>query len=171
MKTIILSYLTFLLLYSITAEAQFPSIERYVVSSAGGTYTNGGNLEVDYTIGETAVLTLSNTNNFLTQGFQQPYEEGVFINDLENVMNISYYPNPVTSRLTLSIYNTGGREFNVEMFDILGQIVLKQKGIACYEGAAGYTFNMKELTTGNYFLRISSGGDFVKNIKIIKTTF
>ncbi|MEP7170208.1 MAG: hypothetical protein ABI855_12620, partial [Bacteroidota bacterium] len=50
------------------------SISRKVVSSSGGTLTGGGNM-LTYSIGETAVQTLTAGSSQLTQGFEQPGEE------------------------------------------------------------------------------------------------
>jgi len=167
MKTIALSFLV-VIFYSISAKAQIPAVERYVVSSAGGSYSNGGNFELDYTIGEIAVLTLSSANNFLTQGFQQPVETGVYINDPDNGMNISYYPNPVTSAFTLNINSSASRTLKMEMIDMLGQLITMQSGSTDSYGTARFTFDMQNLAPGNYFLRIRNGGGFVKSLKIMK---
>lgn len=160
-----------LLLTAFILKAQQPSIERYVIASAGGSYTDGSNLAVDYTIGEVAILTLSNATNFLTQGFQQPYESGVFINDLQNDLDIFYYPNPVTSELNLNIIHAGNRSFNIELFDLLGQKLTNQSGIANNAGDANFIFDMHNLATGHYLLRISSGSDLVRSIKILKISY
>ena len=167
MKTILLPVLV-VLSFVITAKAQQPSIERYVVASSGGTYFNGSNLVVDFTIGEVAVLSLNNANNTLTQGFQQQCESGVSINDLEKGMNISYYPNPVTSELTLIVNNDETHAFKIEIIDLLGQLITAQSGIANIDGTTAFNFDMQNLAPGNYFLHISNGVDFVKTIKIMK---
>lgn len=157
-----------LLVTAFLLKAQQPSIERYVIASAGGSYTNGSTLAVDYTLGEVAVLTLNNATNILTQGFQQPYESGVFINDIQNDLDIFYYPNPVTSELTLNINHAGKRSFTIELFDLLGQKLTSQSGIANHEGNANFVFDMHHLATGNYLLRVSSGSNFNQSIKVLK---
>ena len=157
------------LLFGIAAKAQ--SFERYVVASAGGTYYDGvNNFEMDYTVGEFAVVTLSDANNYLTQGFQQPFvDPDVSVNENSFAdMTISYFPNPTSGNLTLNISNTGDREFNVELFDVLGQRISIQTGIAGYNGTANVIIDMQRCITGNYYLRISNGSDLVKNLKIVK---
>jgi hypothetical protein len=50
------------------------SISRNVISSAGGSLTDGNNI-ITYNIGETVISTLSTGSNTITQGFEQPGEE------------------------------------------------------------------------------------------------
>ena len=158
------------LLLGIAAKAQPPSIERYVIASAGWNYYNGSTFEMDYTVGEFAVITLSDASNYLTQGFQQPFvDPDVSVNDNPFAdMNISYFPNPTSGNLTLNITNAGDREFKVELFDLLGQRISTQTGIASYSGNANVVIDMQKCATGNYYLRISNGSDLVKNLKILK---
>lgn len=61
---------------SLTSWAQLPSIERYVLASAGGYGETSQNLNFTYTVGEAAVTTISDSNGVytLTQGFNQPGE-------------------------------------------------------------------------------------------------
>jgi hypothetical protein len=168
-KSITILTIAFLLL-GIAAKAQSPSIERYVVASAGGSYYNGTTFEMDYTLGEFAVVTLSDANNYLTQGFQQPFvDPNVSVNDNPLTdMNISYFPNPTSGNLTLNITNAGDREFKLELFDVLGQRISTQTATAGFNGTTAINIDMQHCTTGNYYLRISNGNDLVKNLKILK---
>ncbi len=170
MKKSITILMAAFLLFGIAVKAQPPSIERYVVASAGWNYYNGSTFEMDYTVGEFAVITLSDASNYLTQGFQQPFVDpdvSVSENALAD-MNISYYPNPTSGNLTLNISNAGDREFKVELFDVLGQRITTQTGVASYNGTASISIDMQRCATGNYYLRISNGNDLVKNLKILK---
>jgi hypothetical protein len=168
MKKSITILMAAFLLSGIVARAQ--SIERYVIASTGGSYYDLVNFEMDYTVGEIAVITLSDASNYLTQGFQQPFvDPGVSVNEnLFTDFNISYFPNPTSENLTLNISNAGDREFKVELFDVLGQRITTQTGIAGYNGTASISIDMQNCATGNYYLRISNGNDLVKNLKILK---
>ena len=158
------------LLFGIAVKAQPPSIERYVVASAGGSYYNGSTFEMDYTVGEFAVITLSDASNYLTQGFQQPFvDPDVSINDNPFTdLNISYFPNPTSGNITLNISSAGDREFKVELFDVLGHCITTATGIAGYDGKVSISIDMQHCATGNYYLRISNGNEVVKNLKVLK---
>jgi hypothetical protein len=169
MKKFFLCFSAMFLLITFTTQAQ-PSIERYVVASAGGTYFNGSTFEMDYTLGEFAVATLSDANNYLTQGFQQPFVDpgvSVYENPFTS-LSISYYPNPTNGNLSLNISNAGEQEFRVELFDLLGQRISAQTGSAGFNGSANFIFDMQNCVTGNYYLRITSNDALVKNLKILK---
>jgi len=169
MKKVLIFIVSVLFIYGTTVLAQLPSIERYVVASSGGTWTNGSSLEVDYTIGDVAVTTLDNTNNFLTQGFQQPLEGGVFINEEDGVI-FTTYPNPVRTVLTLQISNSAKPGFAAELFDMLGQQLTKYSVVCDNSGTSVFTFDMQGLAPGTYFLHLTGGNNFVKNIKVLKIT-
>ena len=70
-------YTFILLLYALSAGAQ--STTPTVVASSGGFFSNTAGM-LSFTVGElAAVTTLSSPNNYLTQGFQQPSDFGVFV--------------------------------------------------------------------------------------------
>jgi hypothetical protein len=146
------------------------SLERTAISSAGGSYYDGVNFEVDYSLGEFAIMTLNNTNNNLTQGFMQPFVDiGVNImENLDNGITISYYPNPTSNNLTLNISNSENREFNIGLYDLLGQCLIQKTIVSKFDGVSNLEIDMKNLAVGNYYIRIISGNDFTKSFKVLK---
>jgi gliding motility-associated-like protein len=48
-----------------------------VYSSTGGSGSVSANFLVDYTVGEPVILTIANSGNILTQGFQQPLDDSL----------------------------------------------------------------------------------------------
>ncbi|MEL7122357.1 MAG: gliding motility-associated C-terminal domain-containing protein [Bacteroidota bacterium] len=62
-----------LLLGGIHQSLQSQSVDPKVVSSSGNHHDNGS-VKLSWTLGQLSVTTLSNTQNTLTQGFQQPYD-------------------------------------------------------------------------------------------------
>ena len=75
MKTIyrIAFFAAFVTILSRSLIAQ--SIDRQVISSAGD-YSDNGSIKVSWTLGEPVIETFTNGNITLTQGFQQPDDEG-----------------------------------------------------------------------------------------------
>lgn len=63
-------FLTLPLLSVVCSMAGAQSISPTVIGSAGGSGSTGG-VSIDWTVGETAITTLSNGGNILTQGFHQ----------------------------------------------------------------------------------------------------
>ncbi len=69
-STKLLLMAVFLALAWMPARSQLVLVREVVASSGGG--GTAGNIQLDYTLGEPAVLTLSAANLMLSQGFHQP---------------------------------------------------------------------------------------------------
>lgn len=75
MKNIISLLILFVAsLFYMTISAQ--TISRKVIGSAGGTLTSAAG-QINYSIGETMIASLSAGGNMITQGFEQPGESGL----------------------------------------------------------------------------------------------
>jgi hypothetical protein len=147
------------------------SIERWVIGAAGGTWYNGTNFEIDYTVGELAVTTISNTNNTLTQGFQQPKEPLSWVSVQEysdNPAQIILYPNPVVDQLNISIQNAQTGKYRVMVFDMLGQLLADETTSAGFDGTARLNMGFEPYPTGNYFVRILHEQKIIQTGKIVK---
>ncbi|MBK5285358.1 MAG: T9SS type A sorting domain-containing protein [Bacteroidia bacterium] len=115
-------YTFILLLASIGSAAQ--SLTPTVLASSGGFSSNGAGM-LSYTIGElAAVTTLSSANNFLTQGFQQPSDFGVYVPAVsEPNFSMNVYPNPSEGLFYISIKASKNYSLNVAVYDMLGKKV------------------------------------------------
>ena len=162
-------FLLIILLFSLGLKAQ--SIERYVISSTGGTYyDNINNFEMDYTVGEVAVTTISNVNNTLTQGFQQPFKLAwVAVQEYtDNSSSVILYPNPVIDHLNISIENAESGNYRVVIYDVLGQLLTDKNISMGPDGNATLDLNFDRYATGNYFVRILHEQKVIQTGKIIK---
>jgi gliding motility-associated-like protein len=68
----------FILLLAFSSSAQVV-IDRQVIGSSGGSFSLGGDILLEQTIGESVISTIGNNGFTLTQGFHQPLTEG-FLN-------------------------------------------------------------------------------------------
>ena len=82
------------------------SLSPTVVSSSGGFYANSAG-QLSFTVGEmTMVTTFFQTNNILTQGFQQPFDFGTAIPEpTKDGFAFGVFPNPSTGNIHL-VLNT-----------------------------------------------------------------
>ncbi len=100
---------------------QAQSLIPDVIASAGDKYT-GKNGSLSWTLGETAIETISSETNLLTQGFHQTYL--VILKDErpdDPSVDVSVYPNPVNDLLTIEItIPESGPHIRLELFDLLG---------------------------------------------------
>jgi len=116
-------YLLILLfgLYASSLQAQ------EVVTTAGshGETTSGS---LSWTVGEPVIETITDGTNTLTQGFQQSRLTVTTINDLKVPgIELSVYPNPTNSYLSIEVKTDKQRDLLLSLFDINGKLILQKK--------------------------------------------
>lgn len=85
--------------------------------------------------------------------------QSLSLNDFDSNETLKYYPNPVKNILSL----TNDKNIsNVKVFNLLGQQVLVQLGVANQT-----QIDMSELSSGTYFVKVTSDNQ-VKTIKVVK---
>ncbi|MDC7240182.1 MAG: T9SS type A sorting domain-containing protein [Spirochaetales bacterium] len=97
-------YILILLVIPIYSLGQ--SIDRQVVSTAGGTFESSS-ISISWTLGELAIGTFSVGDIMLTQGFHQGSLEVNSIEDIELNFKLKAYPNPVTDFLVIETDRLG----------------------------------------------------------------
>lgn len=100
------------------------------VLSAAGNTAKGASITLDWTLGELAVTTLTTSEGLLTQGFHQPtliVEESLEISTkkLEDGIQFSIAPNPVSSSLTIRFDSQREGEGELALWDARGQRLQK----------------------------------------------
>jgi len=144
------------------------SAERQVIGSAGG-FTSNSDFKVSNTVGETVIATGTSATLILTQGFQQPGEETIGIEDIETGLSVNVYPNPVKGIVNLELDAPNAMEIDIQVLNfngtLISQPVQKQKVF----GYSTHEINFSNLAPGNYFLRLqNSKGNLKQTIKIVK---
>lgn len=146
-------YVFIVLLYSMSAVAQ-PMTTPTVVASSGGFFSNAAGM-LSFTVGElAAVTTLSNTplTNYLTQGFQQPSDFGVFVPPVKDEsFSVSVYPNPSTAFFTISVTASNNMLMQFSIYDVLGKKIMEsRKNLS--RGKNLMTIDLHQQVTGMYLL-------------------
>lgn len=156
-RHVILLMLTSLSLY-IKAQELSPS----VFCSAGGVFSNS--TQVYWTIGETVVATLANSQNKLSNGFEQPsYIATAVIGNTSLLPLISLFPNPIHDILNIESKNQHLKNLRYEVFDITGNIV--KEGNLQNE----FTINCSQWLPAVYFIKfLDASNEFIPSYKIIK---
>jgi hypothetical protein len=134
-----------------------------VVTTTGGYYVNSAG-SLSWTMGEPISETVSDTKNTLTEGFQQGSYSLVSVVDesAQPTINISVYPNPVTS--LLNIKSDSGDPFRAEVIDLMGNIIYE----LAFENGQGQ-INISNLSDAMYLLGIfDKNGNRIKVFKIQK---
>jgi len=90
----------------------------------------------------------------------------VGINELENVVNITIFPNPTNQNLTINYSLLSDISLTINVIDISGKEVISTN-TSNQTGNNKFQLNTENLEAGIYFLNISDGKSS-KNIKFIK---
>lgn len=163
MKKLLLLFSGLLIVSFVSAQ----SIERFVIGSGGGSY-NDGTTYVDYTSGETVISTIGNVNNFLTQGFQQPFTNTyVAVQELPEQSNsVQLFPNPVVDQLNIQFTDPGNETCRIMLMDGLGQLLVDIEIVPASQPI--FEIDFSRYATGHYYLRIYQGKELIQTGKIIK---
>ena len=81
---------------------------------------------ISYSIGQIDYISSSNSNTFINQGVQQPFEivtlSGNEIKDIQ--ISAQVYPNPTINNLIISIQNYNYENLSYKLLDIRGREII-----------------------------------------------
>ena len=136
------------------------TISPSVISSTGGAISDSATV-LNWTLGETVIQNIQSGNNYLSQGFHQPYY--TIITAVENTtsfFDVKVFPNPSADILNIIINSDTELPFELFLTDINGKVLFKKKENT---GAKqhSFTYDTSNLATALYFIKITNTG---KNI-------
>ncbi len=140
-----------------------------VVSAYGGMASVRGIL-LEWTVGEPRVETENNRTILYTQGFHQPLILGRSNHDsisiLNDIFNVTVYPNPVTSILSIKFETSTVEKVSIEIVDVLGRILQQKRTIT---GSRVEELSMRNYVPGSYFLVVKNEyGKIISTVKLLK---
>jgi hypothetical protein len=127
-----------------------------VIASAGG-IAKTDKISLEWTLGESAVETITSAKNLYTQGFHQPYlaVKSFHSPPQDNILlgyNIAIAPNPARSFVNVSIGAKDSEKYLLSLFDMDGKTVYA-----------------RQITGNNLFIRIEMGhlpsGVYLVNVR------
>lgn len=128
-----------------------------VVATSGDYYTNS-NVSLSWTLGEISVETYVGSNVLLTQGFQQPefFVTSIFEKKPDGFL-INIYPNPATEYFTISCESNNEGDFNFELYDVQGKMLLSDYFTSSYQ------IDISNYKKAMYLLKVysKSSGEFL----------
>jgi hypothetical protein len=148
-------FLIFVFISFINSRSQ--SISPTVVNSSGTTYKANG-IQLDWSLGELAITTISNQGQSISQGFLQTGL--VFVSsDEPSEISVQVFPNPVTDYLTILVEENEVEELSI--LDQTGKILSTQKFLP--------VVSFQNLADGTYYVNLKNK-EFktLKTLKIIK---
>ena len=148
------------LLFMLSSVAQ---VKQEVVASAGGYNVNGG-ISISWTLGETIIPTFKNGDLILTHGFQQQVIITTVVEDIEQLVKITVYPNPASDVVNIQFEAPVEGEMVLTMIDGNGRVV---KADMVESAMVEKQINLQDLPAGIYYLRLTKG-KHVNVYKVVK---
>ena len=120
---------------------------------------------ISYSIGQIDYISSSNSNTFINQGVQQPFEivtlSGNEIKDIQ--ISAQVYPNPTINNLIISIQNYNYENLSYKLLDIRGREIIEGK-----ISNDDTIVNMQSYASATYILKLVDNNKEIKTFKIIK---
>jgi hypothetical protein len=137
---------------------------QQVIATCGAEYT-GPSVSIAMTIGQPVISTVSNSNNVLTQGFQQPWINiTTAVEGSSEGLAIVAYPNPTRTEVFLEA-GPEHHDLSWVLTDALGSLI--DQGPLNTERSR---VDVSALSSGTYFMRIGpSTGTPLKVFQLIIT--
>ena len=152
-------FLAFLFLLS------YNGLSQSVISSAGSSNSAGDYL-ISWTVGETAIATISSSSTTLTQGFHQPLLVDVLPTGIEKELQLEMraFPNPTFDRVMFEGSDPVGI-YHVRVVDKQGR-VLEQMSV----NSTDLMIEMRKYNNGTYIVEVVEEDTGKRKIfNIIKT--
>jgi len=144
------------------------TINRDGLFCASGYYKKAGYAEISWTLGDVAIIKLTNKNNVMTQGFLQTREGNIdAIGDInpDEYIKIKFYPNPVKDKLKIELSDTNKEQIIFDFYTIEGKKIITQKLQAFQKETE---INLQGCKPGIYILRAQySNGKTAESNQII----
>jgi len=155
-------YFTILIaiIFSLSVSAQ---VKQEVIASAGG-YNVAGGISISWTLGETIIPTFTNGGLTLTHGFQQQLIVTTVEENIDILVSVKVYPNPVSDIINILFEEVVESEITLVLLDSQGRIVKRDVVEAT---VSEKQINMQDVAAGIYYLRLTKG-KLVNVYKVIK---
>ncbi len=144
------------------------SLTPIVIASSGGYYFVSGTGSVSATVAEmTMIQTFESADGFITQGFQQPAETYLAIE--ENTEGFDVFPNPTSGKFTITVDANESGSVRIRLYNLLGLIVYSEI-LEAANGVNLFDFDISGFDVGVYLLEFtftnSSGKSETGTVKI-----
>ncbi len=118
-----------------------------VISNGGDSFSNG-TVQMDFTLGELAIETIS-SNVQLTQGFHQGVSSITSINE-NNLISYEVYPNPTSDWIGFNIADNGNKSAWINIFNIEGRLVKNVRVV----DVSNAKFSIEDLAAGTFVMHV-----------------
>lgn len=154
------------LLLLVTSVAYSQNESPTLLSSQSG-YDTSKNMVLEWTLGDSAIETITTEDTMFTQGFIQPYSESSKA-IVQMVDDILIFPNPVDTHLNVRLlsHDDDNGIVSIDIYNVNGSIIKQFKN--GFSLSKTLQLDISDLQSGIYFVRISDATSVLKSHKIIK---
>jgi hypothetical protein len=163
MKRFILIITVLLVTLSVGAQ----QVKQEVIASAGGYNKSSDNsISISWTLGETIIpsFTSSDGSLTLTHGFQSKLIITAIEENLEDLVQITIYPNPTSEIINIQFESVTDKEILLYLLDAQGRLVKTDRIEAA---VSSKMINMQDLPAGLYYIRLVKG-KLINVYKVVK---
>ncbi len=138
-------------------------LSQQVIATQGNSSSNS-TATLDYTIGEVVIMTGTDNQNHITQGFHQPIFEITTIDNTEICCEVNIYPNPTIDQLNIQVKEID-QYSRFDIFDVNGKLLntrlIDQNNMQ---------LSFYKYATGVYFISfISTENQLIRTFKVQKS--
>ncbi|MEM7085511.1 MAG: T9SS type A sorting domain-containing protein [Bacteroidota bacterium] len=137
--------------------------QNNTLASGGEATGSGGTLS--YSVGQVDYIQAEGSGGTASQGVQQPFE--IFVLGVDEhpeiQLDITVFPNPTVSNVTLHIGNFTGNDLSYQLYDIHGRLLSGQS-----LRTNSTRIPMEDLASAVYLLQVIDTSSPIKTFKIIK---
>lgn len=150
--------------------ACFSQEKNSSVIAAAGDVSKGGNIILEWTVGEPVIETASSASARYTQGFHQPSLEVQKITSKKELATLQFsahvYPNPSAEILNIRLSQVSETPLLISLVDAGGKVLLRN---AFPANSTLLKINVSRLSGGVYILKITDAkGSIQSNYKVIR---
>lgn len=135
--------------------------QQLEILSSSGSFLKGNRYQLEYTLGDVVINTVSNNQNILTQGFHQPTVDGMY-KAASNIV-IDFFSEINSSFVYFEVEEGMPQDMKVYTYDYLGRLLIIQNfiGNRCVVDTSPYA-------SSAYLFVVTYLGDKVESFKTIK---
>lgn len=161
---------SFALLFIISSLACYSQQKTPSVIASAGDVSKGGNVILEWTVGEPVIETASSPSIKYTQGFHQPLLEVQKVAPKRELAARTFsahvYPNPSSAVLNIQLDQVSQNPVLVSLLDAGGKVLLSN---AIPANSTMLKINVSGLSGGAYLLRLMDAkGNLQSDYKVIK---
>ncbi len=149
----------FTLLFALISVATYS--QQLEILSSSGSFLKGNKYQLEYTLGDVVISTVSNTQNILTQGFHQPTVKGMY--KANSKITVDFFSEVNSPFVYFEVEEGMPKDMKVYTYDYLGRLLIIQNftGNRCVVDTSPYS-------SSAYLFVLTYLGDKVETFKTIK---